>query len=86
MGKFFCNALKCLYWLAKHEIPHTTNFNPLRDLCIDLGNTNLTRLQTAKNCTYSSEQSMHEMLNAISTLEDTIHVHCQLVVNPYTVS
>ena len=72
-GEAFCDALKCLYWLAKHEIPHTTNFNPLCDLCIDLGNTTLTRLQTAKNRTYGSEQSMHEMLSAISdTLEDTI--------------
>ena len=46
-GEAFCDALKCLYWLAKHEILHTTNFNPLCDLCIDLSNTTLTRLQAA---------------------------------------
>ena len=46
-GEAFCDALKCLYWLAKHEILHTTNFNPLCDLCIDLSNTILTRLQAA---------------------------------------
>ena len=68
-GEAFCDVLKCLYWLAKHEIP---NFSPLRDLCISLGNTTLTHLQAAKNRTYGSEQSMHEMLNAINdTLEDT---------------
>ena len=86
MAKLFCDALKCLYWiakhgnsshrlywLAKHDIPHTTNFNPLRDLCINLCNTTLIRLQAARNRTYGSKQSMHEMLNAVcDILEDTI--------------
>ena len=61
-GEAFCDTLKCLYWLAKHEIPHTTNFNPFHDLCTDLCNTTLTHLQAAKNHTYISEQSMHEIV------------------------
>lgn len=71
----FCDALKCLHWLTKHKIPYTTNFNPLRDLCIDLGNT---------TCTYGSEQSIQKMLNATSdTMEDTIRQ--EVCASPYYV-
>ena len=49
-------CINCLYFLMKREIPHTTNFVPLRELCIQLGNTSLARLVLEeKNCTYTSE-------------------------------
>ena len=61
-GEAFCDALRCIYFLAKHEIPHTTNFVPLRSLCVQLGNTTLPHLLLeGKNRTYTSEQTMKEM-------------------------
>ena len=65
-GEAFCDALRCLYFLMKREIPHTTNFVPLRELCIQLGNSSLAHLVLeGKNRTYTSEQSMQEMIEAI---------------------
>lgn len=58
----FCVALHCLYFLAKCEIPYTTNFGPICDLCIQLGSCTLPCLLEGKNCTYGSEQSRQEML------------------------
>ena len=54
-GDAFCDALRCLYWFCKQEIPHTTNFASLRSLCILLGNSTLSRLKESKNMTYESE-------------------------------
>ena len=55
-GEAFCDAMHCLYFPMKREIPHTTNFVPLRELCIQLGNTLLARLVLEeKNRTYTSE-------------------------------
>lgn len=65
-SKAFCDVLRCLYFLEKREILHTTNLGPIRDLCIRLGNGTLPRLQDGRNRTYGSEQSMQEMLQAIS--------------------
>ena len=65
-GEGMCDAFKCLYWLAKNEIARTTHFQSLRQLCMDFGNESLQRLTKARNKTYASEQSMQEMLAAIS--------------------
>ena len=35
--KAFLGALRCLYWLAKEEVAHTTKFKPLLELAISLG-------------------------------------------------
>ena len=43
-GEVFCDALRWLYFLLKHWIPHTTNFLPLRKLCIQMGNLSLENL------------------------------------------
>ena len=65
-GEAFCDALRWLYFLMKREIPHTTNFVPLRELCIQLGNSSLAHLVLeGKNRTYTFEQSMQEMMEAI---------------------
>ena len=48
-GTAFCDAVSCMYFLLKREIAHTTNFGPLRDLCIKLGNTNM----QAEECQFS---------------------------------
>ncbi|XP_011409071.1 PREDICTED: zinc finger protein 862-like, partial [Amphimedon queenslandica] len=67
-GEAFCDALRCIYFLAKNETPHTTNFVPLHSLCVQLGNTTLPRLLLeGKNRTYPSEQTMKEMMEAIGS-------------------
>lgn len=43
-GEGMCDAFKCLYLLAKNEFAHTTHFQSLRQLCMDLGNESLQRL------------------------------------------
>ena len=43
-GEAFLDAMRCLYFLLKQEIPHTTNFASLRKLAILLGNKTLPRL------------------------------------------
>ena len=35
--KSIIGALKCLYYLAKNELPHTTNFSSVIDLCVNMG-------------------------------------------------
>ena len=35
--KAVLGALKIVYWLTKHEVAHFTNFESLKELCIDLG-------------------------------------------------
>ena len=61
----FSDALRCMYFLMKREIAHTTNFAELQALCVLLGNTTLPTLQKAKNLNYLSKQTMGEMVAAI---------------------
>ena len=37
-------GLKCMYWLAKHEIAHSTNFESVLELASSLGCTYITEL------------------------------------------
>ena len=67
-GEAFCDAVVCMYFLVKREIAHTTNFGPLRDLCMRLGNDTMPQLEKAKNATFRSEQSMHEIVSAIGSV------------------
>ena len=43
------SAMKCLYWLAKQEIAHTTNFVVLIELAQSLGATYLGDLNLGGN-------------------------------------
>ena len=65
-GEAFCDVQQCLYWLCKQEILHMTNFTLLHSLCTLLSNSTLQRLKQSNNMTYESEQSMQEMIQAIS--------------------
>ena len=60
----FSDALRCMYFLVKREIAHTTNFAELQSLCVLLGNTTLPLLQKARNLNYLSK-TMGEMVAAI---------------------
>ena len=69
----FCDAMRCMYYLNKHEIAHTTNFSGLRELCVLLGNRSLSVLKKSGNTNYESEQIMGEIVEVIGiTLEEEI--------------
>ena len=60
-------------FLNKNEIAHTTNLGFLRELCILVGNTTLSKLDKSKRTNYGSEQTMEELVRAIGvTLEEDI--------------
>ena len=63
--KAFMDGLRCMYYLNKREIAHTTNFASLKELCMLLGNDSLPLLRTGANVNYNSEQAMAEMVEAI---------------------
>ena len=68
----FCDSMKCMYWLAKHEVPNSL-FSPILDLCVILGNDTLPMLDKAKNLNYRSEQIKAEILTCIgSSLEEQL--------------
>ena len=57
-GEAFLDAMRCLYFLLKQEIPHTTNFASLHELAILLSNKTSPQLHEAKNANYTSDISM----------------------------
>ena len=66
------DSMRCLYWLAHHEVPNSL-FCPLLDVCVLLGNTTLPLLNKAKNLNYRSEQIKAEFLTCIgSSLEEQL--------------
>ena len=55
-----------MYFLNKREIPHTTNFLPLVELCKSLGATYLADIVVGGNAKYSSERFMQEIIQALA--------------------
>jgi len=69
----FGDAMRCMYFLNKHEMVHTTNVSSWRELCALLGNETLPVLKKSANTNYESEQTMGEIVEAIGlTLEEEI--------------
>ncbi len=64
-------AFKCLYFLTKQRIPHTTNYEPLLDLLESLGLTVKSDICIAKNATYTSDKTIQEMVNILSEVLET---------------
>lgn len=60
--KAFIGALKCIYFLNKREIAHTTNFIPLHDLAKSLG---VEYLNDLGNAAYRSERFVQQILSAL---------------------
>ena len=60
------SGLKCMYWLAKHEIAHSTNFESMLELAVSLGCTYITELHQGENAKYTSQQSMFEFISVLS--------------------
>lgn len=48
-------AMKCLYWMAKNEIAHTTKYAPLLELARSLEYTYFDNLHVGGNVTYTIE-------------------------------
>ncbi len=68
-----CDAMRCMYFLHKNEIPYTTNFKYFKKLCIILGNESLPNLHKSGNTNYESRQTMDEITQAIGcVLENEI--------------
>ena len=71
--KAFIAALKVMHWLAKEEIAHTTKFESLISLAINIGAKELKALSKGANATYTSERTMHEIIEVLSaTVEEEI--------------
>ena len=60
-GKALLGAFHSLYWLMLREIPHTTNFSSLLDLCEALGCQYLSCLSTGE-FSYKSERTVQEFV------------------------
>ena len=60
-------ALRSLYFLVKHSIPHTTLFGPFLDFCILQGCEYLSNLHLAGNAHYRSERVIQEFLVELGT-------------------
>ena len=61
-------AMKCLYWLCKQEIAHTTNYmyEPLLSLAMNLGCTYLSALKVGGNAHYTSERIVQELVQLLA--------------------
>ena len=59
---------KCLYWLCKHEIAHTTTYPHLLALAQNLGCEYFKALNVGRNATYTSPQIVAEFLEVIDGL------------------
>ena len=78
--KAFMDGLRCMYYLNKKEIAHTTNFASLKELGVLLGNDSLPLLQKGANVNYNSEQAMAEMVEAIGLEEQFLR---EVQASPY---
>ena len=58
-------AKKCLYWLAKQEIPHGTNFVGLLELVKSLRATYLNDLNLGANAQYTSERFSRRQMTSL---------------------
>lgn len=61
-----------MYFLAKQEVAHTTNFLPLINLGKSLGATYLSEIAIGRNAQYTSERFMQEIVIALGdTVQET---------------
>lgn len=64
--KAMIGSLKCMYFLNKREIAHTTNFVPLCELSKSLGALYLQDLQRGGNAHYTSERFKQDLVEALA--------------------
>ena len=71
--KILSKYVKVAYWLMRHEVAHTTNYESLIDLCTDLdGSDSLATWQNQRgeNATYKSAATSTEMVKAVGHFLD----------------
>ena len=71
--KILSKYVKVAYWLMRHEVAHTTNYESLIDLCTDLGGSDFLATwqnQRGENATYKSAATSTEMVKAIGQFLD----------------
>ena len=68
-------AMKCLYWLCKQEIAHTTNYEPLLSLVKNLGCTHLSALNVGGNAHYTSERIIQELVITLAQQIEDSQLH-----------
>lgn len=80
--KAFIGHLKCMYWVIKAEVSHTTNFESLIELCESLGCEYLKKIRKADNAKYTSEQFMQEVVEVLGKVvhDDTVK---EVKASPY---
>lgn len=61
-------CLKCIYWLCKNEISHTTTYPSLLQLAEELGCEYFKTLRVGRNATYTSRQVIDEFLDVINAM------------------
>ena len=60
-------AMKCLYWLAKNEVAHTTKYQPLLQLFQHLNCPFVESLGLGANATYTSEMIIQEFVTVMAS-------------------
>ena len=58
-------AMQCLYWLVKHETPHTSNYGSLLKAVEFMGCERLRYLRVGENAKYTSQRVIQEFLNVL---------------------
>ena len=62
----FIGGLKCMYFLNKREMAHTTNFLPFVELGKSLGATYLEDMNIGQNAKYTCKRFMQESVQALA--------------------
>ena len=60
-------AMKSLYWLAKNEVAHTTKYQPLLQLLLNLNCPFVESLRLGANATYTSEMIIQEFISVMAS-------------------
>ena len=76
--KAFIGHLKCMHFLAKEEIAHTTNFTRLVKLSKSLGGVYLGNISMCQYMKYTSERFMQEIVLALGeTVQEPLKAEMQ---------
>ena len=70
--KAVIGCCKCIHWLCKHDIPHTTNNPSLLALAEDLGCKYFEALKVGRNAMYTSPQIVGEFLKVMDRMTEEI--------------
>ena len=66
--KVAIGCCKCVYWLCKNELPHTTTYPNLLELAENLGCEYFKALRVGRDATYTSPQIVDEFLGVINKI------------------